>query len=265
MWSVFWHLARTAARVICYRTLGAVSHFAVFGYFTPRPQVAPATFARRDASARVMFLVGSAINIRRHDVAKEQSANVFSPVERFRQTLATLQSIRRAVPDAYIVFSELTPLASEQKSALLEYADLLLDLSGDALAQRYCFGKNKGTAEAYLLEVALLAVDHMTVGKVFKISARYELAHDFAAAAYPEGKIGMRTLYRNWASTRLYCWPGAERRRLMRQLKKCLFFGRLGCSMEEIIWRGVPKSLWHEMPRLGVRGTTAAGAGLIDE
>ena len=108
----------------------------------------------------------------------------FTPDTRFKQTLETIESIRRQAPGANILFTDnsTAALTSIQRAILTELVDHYVDLD-TTLFTRYIniVGENKGLNE-------MLAYDHLLgyaekngcIGnRIFKLSGRYQLAEQF--------------------------------------------------------------------------------------
>lgn len=104
--------------------------------------------------------------------------SVFTPEERIEQLKLTIASVRRMVPDSYIVLLE----GCETRGAF--DVDHVCDQSGDPSVQGAIHGPSKGCGEASQI-LMYLGDDHFRTNKhqfrsVSKMSGRYELTEDFS-------------------------------------------------------------------------------------
>lgn len=126
------------------------------------------------------FLVTSAVN---------SVHSTFTPDERFRQTIETIESIRVRAPGSQIIFGDTStiPLTSSQVAILSNIVDHYVDINV-SLFTRYVnlIGKNKGLNELMAYEKMLdYAADKGCIGhRIFKLSGRYRLSPDFNQAEY---------------------------------------------------------------------------------
>lgn len=138
---------------------------------------------------KFLFLVGSALN---H--FQEEHFSAFKTEERFQQTLDTIQSIKKKVPDAYILVYEGSETSIEQKykDKFIECSDLFIECGNDpymkSLYENLHKDPDKFTFGKSLLECRCLQVvlHHMMehnlfsdVTRIFKITGRYLLNDDF--------------------------------------------------------------------------------------
>lgn len=114
---------------------------------------------------------------------------VFTPDQRFIQTIETLQSIKLRAPDAKIVFSDNSevPIDHGQKSILSGYCDLVVEPHRNLYTTHVNrSGKNKGINELLVYQGVLdAALSAGLVGRrIFKISGRYRLTGEFDIHEY---------------------------------------------------------------------------------
>lgn len=132
------------------------------------------------------FLVTSSINTL-------QSYGVYTPQERFEQTLETISSIRSYAKPAKIILMETTELSEDQRKELLQKVDLLCDFSENSFIRRLedRFQDNyqliKSPSEFYMLSHILMhkhvkefRMFQETTEMMFKLSGRYKLTPRFA-------------------------------------------------------------------------------------
>jgi hypothetical protein len=181
------------------------------------------------------FMITSAINV---------DMGVFTPIDRLRQTLLTINSIKAKVPDAKIILIESAPnpLNDRQNAMLLDATDLLIDCTDDtevkeiyatkewALANNSKFTRQdiiKNLIEPICFLTALKMCvednDFNGIDRVHKISGRYIINDNFKLSRYellPDRIIianrqkSQFPLFVNGIDTqymsRLWSWPTKE-------------------------------------------------------
>ena len=147
--------------------------------------------------------------------------------ERFKQTVESFDSIRKMVPDAFIIFSdcsvfEITP---EEMDIINPKIDLHLDFRNVHYTQEFNKHGLKSHGELYMLYYSVLHYkdnyDTDLDGTMFKLGARCKLNDDFDANKFDEhkGKYVFKTRLDTWRNqaekekgwthlleTRLYSW-----------------------------------------------------------
>lgn len=139
---------------------------------------------------RHAFVVTSAIN---------SKFGVFSPAERLTQTLDTIRSIKSRVPGAKIFIMECcgTPLNSEQRTALSNSCNMLIDFSNDEDVQAMYDSDNwdvvKNSTEIMCFGNALKmlkkAGEFTDVDRIHKMSGRYVLNDFFKLETYEDPQV----------------------------------------------------------------------------
>lgn len=124
----------------------------------------------------------------------------FSEIERYIQTLDTILSIRKMVPNSKIVFldNSLEPISQDKKIVIKNLVEKYIDFN-NSLFSSYINSnitqKNKGLNELLMLEQAIqnLNTENLIGKRIFKISARYRLSDKFKISDYEndsyKGKI----------------------------------------------------------------------------
>ena len=143
---------------------------------------------------KFLFLVGSALN---H--FEENGFSFYTTEQRFLQTLDSIESIRKKVPDAYILLYEAseTPIDEKYREVLEEQTDLYLECGSDVILkgiyenlhndpERFVYGKSM--LECRCLQIVL---NHIVENnffndttRVFKLSGRYKLNENFDIEDY---------------------------------------------------------------------------------
>lgn len=233
------------------------------------------------------FIITSALNTR---------FGVYTPEQRLQQTLATIQSIKKAVPDAKLIAVELAGVTpnEEQKRIMNEHLDVYIDLSADPdVVGIYNSTDNwdivKSTTEVMgfsrALEQLLNTGELAGIDRVFKISGRYIISDTFDINQFEQlpGRIvvaqrrgsqfgpnvtgGISEQY----MSRLWSWPTDQTQTVIDTYQAGLVFMAevltVGgyCDIEHMLFKFLPKDLVTEVARVGVQGNIAPnGQPIID-
>lgn len=130
-----------------------------------------------------LFIVTSAL---------KPAIGVFRNEDRFNQTIETLKNLRTKVPDAIIVFSDvsISPVSGEERSNIQQYVDVYIDLSEEPNV-RYCAVNGlKSHGENCMMLATLSALKQhnllRNVKRIFKFSARSILEDEFDINEYDD-------------------------------------------------------------------------------
>jgi hypothetical protein len=191
--------------------------------------------------------------------------SIFSPMERYQQTLDALKTVRKSAPRAFLLLAEASAVSETQRLGLSDAVDCYLDLSADEQVVAVRDGPYKGVAEAVIMLKALHCLEHAAYGRLFKITGRYSVSPDFSLERFKQDRISFLFRTDDGVSTRLYCWPKSSVSLLASQLKKAQSLCCWGCSIEDIIWRGLPAASIDRVARLGVMGAIAPDGTTLSE
>jgi hypothetical protein len=116
--------------------------------------------------------------------------NVYTSDERLNQTLVTIESIKKRVPNSHCIIIELSFLNTEQKKIMENISDNFIDLSSNRTAQYY-MDHNKSIGDLFSTLQGLLYVfeKNMEYKSIFKISGRYYLNDDFDISNFTVNNI----------------------------------------------------------------------------
>lgn len=144
-----------------------------------------------------LFLVTSSL---------KPTIGAFTDEQRFSQTISSLKSIRKVLPDAIIVFADVSirPVSSLEKESIAGLCDAYIDLSEQPEVKRLSLGGQKSMAENALMFFALVTLKQnnllKNVKRIFKFSARSELEETFDISQYENlfGKYVFKTRIPTW-------------------------------------------------------------------
>ena len=119
-------------------------------------------------------LITSIIHTTNSSLNYSNTRSIYSHQQRFEQTLETIESIRKYMPDVDIMVIESSPV-SDYMSKISEKVDHFMNLEFNEIVNN---GKEKGKGEAILLINALSFLKDK-YDAVYKISGRYVLQPSF--------------------------------------------------------------------------------------
>lgn len=134
-----------------------------------------------------LFLITSVINTGNNPWSYSSRRSVYSTEERFTQTLQTILSIRKKVPNSKIFLLECSDLSEEMKEELVFRVDYFLNLYSDEFCRSACLESNKkgfGEAVQTAKAVEFLVNNNILPKRFFKISGRYYLNEEFNLENY---------------------------------------------------------------------------------
>ena len=118
----------------------------------------------------------------------------FNVEERFLQTLETVKSAYKYIPNSLCILIEGSILSDEHKNEFIKYFDYILDFSNDETVVPYVKNINNiGHGEQRLLEKGIEFLQnniltYCTTKYIFKLGARYNLNDNFKLTNYNEYK-----------------------------------------------------------------------------
>jgi hypothetical protein len=137
---------------------------------------------------------------------------VFSPDERLKQTLETIDSIRKKAPDSFIVLSDVSvERLTEKYDELISKVDLFLNLAGVDFLLHLTKNGMKSQGECAMMHVVLDYLQKNTevlegIDRIFKITGRIQLDDDFNLDEYTglNGKYVFKKRVPTWMSEHIY-------------------------------------------------------------
>jgi dTDP-4-dehydrorhamnose reductase len=138
--------------------------------------------AYREYMLKDIFLITSVIQTGSNAWSYTHIRSVFTPQQRFEQTLKTISSIRALKDGSRIIVCECSPLNEKMEQILREKSDIYLNCYHNAEIQEACIHTNKkGYGELLQTKYTLQYVDahRIQYKRMFKISGRYWLTSTF--------------------------------------------------------------------------------------
>jgi hypothetical protein len=202
---------------------------------------------------------------------------VFSDDDRFAQTIASLKSIRKNVPDAFVVFSDASvrPVSDLEKQAISNLCNVYIDVSEHPEVKNYSVNRMKSHSENSLMFVTLYTLKQNNllkdVKRIFKFSARSELEDNFDIKEYDSlfGKYVFKKAILSWMNntdslfiTRLFSFCISLFDDYLQVIQKNMpLLGQI--DTEHAHWINIPKQYLIEFDKVHCWGWLA-GNGQIE-
>lgn len=214
---------------------------------------------------------------------------VFDYDQRLAQTVETIESIRRKVPDAKIIVYDSSPmfLPDETLNVLSGKANYLIALQNDKNLMDASAKGMKSTAEslATYRAMTILRTDENFVSvmnktkRIFKISGRYHLQDTFNIDDYKntEGKYVFRKRYPSWLPKDIQEKTGADNLLVTRFYSLCSSLLdnyieilpaivedtiRLGIDLEHCVYKNIDKTRLIEFDKVHCEGAIATNGSI---
>lgn len=133
-----------------------------------------------------LFVITSVIHTGNAPWSYISTRSIFSPDERFQQTLETIRSIRMYCPGAKILLVEASVLSLEQTSQFESQCDYYVNVNSVLETRQYCLSSGKkglGDAWLFLQGLEFIQKSSLAPRAIFKISGRYRLNEAFQRSA----------------------------------------------------------------------------------
>ena len=175
----------------------------------------------------------------------------FPPAERLEQTVQTMQSIRKHVPNATVILSE---ASAEIKNADIEtltpYVDYFVLF---AKKNMKALGKNNG--EKYMSLRIAMVLQHCKFSRMYKLSGRYYLLDEFKESDFSDEKITLRRS--TWRPERLcmltvlYSVPPCQIDNYVKALENTL---KMPMDIEHALFQSLLPGSYEEIPVVNSAG-----------
>lgn len=134
-----------------------------------------------------LVLITSVINTGTNSWSYIHSRSTYSPKERFEQTLETIDSVHKYLPNSKILLIECSDMPQEYTQILLRKVDYFLNLYEYNVVRFACLETNKkGFGEAMQTKFACEYIQqhNLQFQRLFKISGRYSFTEEFHQENY---------------------------------------------------------------------------------
>ena len=134
-----------------------------------------------------LVLITSVINTGKLAWSYIETRSTYSAEERYNQSLQTIDSIRKYLPEAKILFVECSDIPNEYITTLSAKVEYFINQYNISEAKAACLETNKkGFGEAIQTKLAIeyIIQKNLTFDRFFKISGRYFLTDKFVSDKY---------------------------------------------------------------------------------
>jgi hypothetical protein len=207
------------------------------------------------------FIITSVIYFKNKPLSYSNSRSIYSPQERINQTILTINSIKKKIPEAKIIFLE-GGLSSKISNDLISKIDRYIYMGNIKIVRWLIDSKFKSCGEAIML--LLIKFDILKDSEfILKISGRYFLNDNFNIEIW--NKNFTCKVYNNTISTRLYGFSYNYIKKWKWILIKSLPYLFLGYSIEKTMFKFLYKKETNIINTLGVEGFVAPFGKIIKE
>jgi hypothetical protein len=163
-----------------------------------------------------LVLITSVINTGNQPWSYTAKRSVYSSQERFEQTLQTIDSIRKYLPNSKILLTECSQLPEDIQNILISKTDYYVNAFNNEEARYACIESNKkglGQAMSEKIGINFILKNNISFDRFFKISGRYWLNENFdeknfGPSSFTFKKRASNTLHNVIAiSTVVYSFP----------------------------------------------------------
>jgi hypothetical protein len=215
------------------------------------------------ANNSYLFIISSVIYFNDAPLSYSGIRSKFSPDEREKQTITTIQSIKNKLPNSKIALIE-AGMKKELTKELLSLVDQYIYVGDKFPVTYFSKGKNKGLGEASALYYGSKQIDLKNTDYVFKLSGRYFLSDQFNINSFSSTGFSIKK-YTDQMSTRLYGFAVEEFGFWQKCLRKTFSSAFSTKSIEQVLFQKIKSKITSEIETLGVGGYVAPDGTTINE
>lgn len=133
-----------------------------------------------------VVMIISVINTIDSPLSYHPIRSVYTSEERYQQTLKTIESVKKHIPNSYIVFIEGSILNQTTETGLKQLVDLYLNYSSDNTIYTAVNDIHKSYAEGLTILKFLESEEckNLQIENLFKLSGRYYITNSFKLDEY---------------------------------------------------------------------------------
>jgi len=184
-------------------------------------------------------------------------------IERYSQVLITINSIRKYIPNAYIVLLECSKNIGNYELEFRKNVDEYYNYCNNVEIVKEMSSPYKGVGEVYQMLGLLNSYDISRFNSIIKISGRYFFNNSFTYSIFDNNE----NIFRGFdnvkvVSTRLYKIDKSYFEKFINILKLSIPYMRNGESQESIFYKLVT---YKNINNLGLSGNVAVSGDYINE
>lgn len=211
----------------------------------------------------VYVIVTSVIVFAHKKLTYSSTRSVYTPRERISQTIATIQSIKNALPDAHIILLE-AGLEDDKTGEISSAVDTYVYVGNRWWVRWAVDSKFKSLGEVIMLLAGKKYLP--SDGEYYyKVSGRYIMNTIFSRIYWEQTAFSFFFVRPDFVSTRLYCVSGHVFRQWWEALVKMIPYLFLDYPIEFLLYKWVPKPLQSHVSVAGVEGYDATNGKVVSE
>lgn len=211
--------------------------------------------------AEFCFIITSVIYSKEGIIQYNSPRTIFTPEQRAKQTVQTVESIRTYAPGAKIILVE-SGLKKDLPFGLATLVDQYIYVGDDRLVRWGCDSSYKSLGEIMML-LRAFGRFAFSANFYFKISGRYYLNEEFDLNKWKSGQFVFQFIKENYICTRLYGLRSDVVPLWKKTLINGIFLTRIGYPIENILADYIPKKYVERIGRLGVMGIGGSSNEII--
>lgn len=211
----------------------------------------------------ILIFIPSVVYFKNKALSYSANRSIFTPEERALQTVESIRSVKKHIPQAKIVLIELG-LSKELPYDLTKLPDQYLYLGDNFFVRKACDSKFKALGESMALFIAYFKKNKNNFDLYFKLSGRYYINDNFNIENFINGEMNAK-VYGNAISTRLYSFKHSFRIRWLVSLFFSMILSFLNISLEKIMFYLIGKKKINDVKLVGVEGLIGPNGEKISE
>jgi len=127
-----------------------------------------------------VILITSKIKTSNNPLTYSDIRTIYTPTERFNQTIETIKSVKKYIPDYYIILFDNSIFYNEEKEILTNSVDLFVNITDNEKLNDFTNNNpNKAYGEICQTYFSIPYISKININNFFKISGRYVLNDEF--------------------------------------------------------------------------------------
>jgi hypothetical protein len=206
----------------------------------------------------------------------------FSPEERFQQTLKSLESVKKHIPNCKILFvdNSNSPISNDWQLEINSYADVFYQIPHNLFslyANTNVIRKSESEVNMFYMALEKLKETNMIGKRIFKISGRYKIADTFDIREYENPEIQGKFTFvptqiasteDNWMTSKRIMWFEQAlisfNKENLYELQNQMFgllahMRRTGDCIEETMYYYIPHEKVFAIQKAHIEGLKAEG------
>lgn len=210
-----------------------------------------------------LVIITSLLKVDKTPLSYCKTRSIYSVTERYSQVLTTINSVRKYIPNAYIILLECSNNIENYELELRKYVDEYYNYCNNVEIVKEISSPYKGVGEAYQILGLLKSYDISRFNSIIKISGRYFLNNSFTYSIFDNNE----NIFRGFdnlkvVSTRLYKIDKYYFEKFINILNSSISYMRNGESIESTFYKLVT---YKNIDYLGLSGNVAVSGDYINE